>query len=95
MALSVAVRTKLMGYTTHLVRSNRGNDVPTLRLEIRYYGDHNIRIRTVDEDGHYSAENTIGSNDPIEVIEHLTRIVRFGGTKARKLRTEAEKRGVT
>ena len=82
--MSTADHLKAMAAATHLEMSQQGNDVPVLRLEIRYFDSH-TRTRAIAEDGSYS--DSIGANDLAEAVLMVGQVVRFGETMhARKLR---------
>jgi hypothetical protein len=76
---------KKMASATHVERSRQGNDVPVLRLEVRYFESH-TRIRAIAGDGRYT--DSIGSNDLAEAVLLIGQVVRYGETMhARKLRS--------
>lgn len=82
--MSTAEHLKTMAAATHLERSEQGNDVPVLRLEIRYFDSH-VRVRAIGEDGTYT--DSIGANDLAEAVLLIGQVTRFGETmNARNLR---------
>jgi hypothetical protein len=82
--MSTAAHLKAMAAATHLETSQQGNDVPVLRLEVRYFDSH-VRTRAIAEDG--TCTDSIGANDLAEAVLLVGQVVRFGETmNARRLR---------